>query len=62
VIRTSPTSPSANPEDSASYIEPLGLQLYGDWGAQMRELKQKIPSFKAHEAGKFYSHKPDVAM
>ncbi|KAL3449403.1 hypothetical protein BJX65DRAFT_305960 [Aspergillus insuetus] len=59
IIRTSSITPDADPEDDASYIEPLPLEEYGNWQAEIRELRRKIPKFQATEIGKFYSHKSE---
>jgi len=40
-------------------MEPFHLQSYGNWGAEMRELRERLGWAKADEAGKFYSHQGD---
>ncbi|KAN0075711.1 hypothetical protein V8E54_006981 [Elaphomyces granulatus] len=40
-------------------MEPLHLKSYGNWGAVMRELRERLGWAKADEAGKFYSHQGD---
>ncbi|RDW76629.1 zinc finger MYND domain-containing protein [Aspergillus mulundensis] len=60
VIRPNPILPDADPADDASYIEPLPLTSYGDWGAEMLELESKLTNFSPDEAGKFYSHQDGV--
>jgi hypothetical protein len=40
-------------------MEPFHLQSYGNWGAEMRELRERLGWPKADEAGKFYSHQGD---
>ena len=37
-------------------MEPLNLRSYGNWGAEMRELRERLGWAEANEAGKFYSH------
>lgn len=37
-------------------MEPISLKDYGDWGAEMRELKRRLGLAAADEAGKFYDH------
>lgn len=49
------TSGTDNVRDT-DYMEPFPLKSYGDWGAEMRELKQRMGWKEASEAGKFYSH------
>ncbi|KAN0066901.1 hypothetical protein V8E54_014959 [Elaphomyces granulatus] len=40
-------------------MEPFHLKSYGNWGAEMRELRERLGWAKADEAGKFYSHQGD---
>jgi hypothetical protein len=40
-------------------MEPFHLEFYGNWGAEMRELRERLGWAKADEAGKFYSHQGD---
>jgi hypothetical protein len=35
------------------------LEEYGNWQAEILELRRKIPNFQATEIGKFYSHKSE---
>ncbi|KAJ5444527.1 uncharacterized protein N7458_008399 [Penicillium daleae] len=49
------TAPNGS-TNSADRIERLPLRAYGNWGAEMKELEQRLGWPRADEAGKFYLH------
>ncbi|OQE93514.1 hypothetical protein PENNAL_c0005G09723 [Penicillium nalgiovense] len=47
-------SPASDGQSDAAYIEPFHLKSYGNWGLEMKELKERLGWSQADEAGKFY--------
>ncbi|KAJ5115985.1 hypothetical protein N7456_000333 [Penicillium angulare] len=42
------------------HIERFSLESYGEWKAEMKELKERLSWAEANEGGKFYSHDKSV--
>ncbi|KAE8349656.1 hypothetical protein BDV28DRAFT_140794 [Aspergillus coremiiformis] len=58
IIRATPIDPTKENPTDADYIEPFPLDSYGNWGAEMDELKKKRQWGGVLEPGKLYSHRP----
>ncbi|MCJ1235698.1 hypothetical protein MMC14_003669 [Varicellaria rhodocarpa] len=59
VIRANPNSTTPilkNITSISKQLEPFHLQSYGNEGAEIRELKQRLGWKTAEEIGKFYTH------
>ncbi|KAN0076005.1 hypothetical protein V8E54_007275 [Elaphomyces granulatus] len=57
-----PLTSSSGPESRdmlMDCMEPFHLKSYGNWAAEMRELRERLGRAKADEAGNFYSHQGD---
>ncbi|OQE25639.1 hypothetical protein PENFLA_c008G02282 [Penicillium flavigenum] len=50
-------TPASDGQSDAAYIEPFHLKSYGNWGLEMKELKERLGWPQADEAGKFYPQK-----
>jgi hypothetical protein len=56
LIHTSSLSTGTTESSDSDYIEPFPLRSYGNWQAEMGELKERLGWTTVGEAGKFYSH------
>ncbi|KAJ6179992.1 hypothetical protein N7519_010453 [Penicillium mononematosum] len=50
-------TPASDGQSDAAYIEPFHLKSYGNWGLEMKELKERLGWPQADEARKFYTQK-----
>ncbi|KJK65925.1 hypothetical protein P875_00021969 [Aspergillus parasiticus SU-1] len=58
LIRTVPSDPTEEDLTEADYIEPMPLDSYGEWSAELKELKKRTRWGGILEPGEFYSHRP----
>lgn len=61
LIRASPpvSRITGEPLKDADYIIPFNLEDYGNWGAEIKELRRRLGWNEVDEAGKFYPHDGD---